>query len=155
MGFPRLNPTARAELAYLTNPERPRRRNRDAKWKQEPERIPVPLEELREHPDFDLSGQKFKRFHGTAPTGGFVLRIPDGKPGVTRDPHLYVALHETLETPYVVPWPSVKRGENPDDPQVWFHEHPAGSRPLEVLNPRTGVTSKVGGSYVVDDWWYS
>lgn len=140
---------ALAELRQLRDPERKRRRNRDAKYKTPPEEIQLSLEDIEDHPDFELATHRYKRFHETLPQGVRLIRVPDGRDEVTRDPNLYVALHETLETPYVVPWESSKAGT------IWFHEHPEDGRPLEVLNPRTGITSKVGGTYLIDEWWYS
>ena len=62
---------------------------------------------------------------------------------------IHVALGLRKQTPYVVPWDSNKDGP------LWYHDHPEGSEPLMILNPETGIVSDVGGSYLVDDWFYS
>jgi hypothetical protein len=149
------NPRAQAELAWLTNPDRPRRHKRDAKWKPVPEHHDVEAGEFNAHPDWTQAQKLSRRFHGKEADQARVYEIDDGRSEVTVDPNLYVALHETLEVPYVVPWESDKRGNDPSQPIVWFHEFPAGSRPMKLLNVRTGITSDEGGSYVVDDYWYS
>lgn len=143
------NPQVRQELQRLTDPRRPRRRNRDAKYKEPPETYELPLDEVADHEQYEVAEHKYKRFHERLPEKATVFLVDDGKLETTRDPNLYVALHETLEVPYVVPWQSQKSGV------VWFHEHPEDGRPLKVLNPMTGITLDIGGNYVVDDYWYS
>lgn len=159
-GLPRKGPTEPVWVGAPGTAVNPithegRRRNRDSKWKTPPDTFEIPLEEIAGNPTFPVADKKYKRFHQIEPTKAVLFRIPDGKTEVTRDPDIHVVLHETLETPYRVTWPSQKRGADPGNPIVWFHEHPEGGRPLKVLNPRTGITSDLGGSYVVDDYWYS
>jgi hypothetical protein len=79
------------------------------------------------------------------------MHLPDGKKRV-RVEHAHVGLHRTLETAYETPeeWDSNKKGS------LWLHEHPRGEgAPLELLDPQTNTTRKVGGDFVIDDWWYS
>lgn len=153
--IPHFNP---GSLGALIDPSRPRRRNRDSKWKTPPKTKDVPIDKFQwwGSPEAaEAADKRYKRFHSKRAGKVRIFQIPDGKKEVTRDPTLYVGLHETLEVPYQVPWASQKRGDDPENPITWFHEFPQASRPLEVLNPTTGVTSRLGGTYLVDDYYYS
>lgn len=97
-------------------------------------------------PGYAEAERAFRRFHGEPPTGVTVYRYQDGQRGVTR--RVLVALGTVPETHYRVPWGSNKKGYH------WVHKHPSASPPLEVLDPRTGITSKIGGTYKVTDWWH-
>lgn len=138
------------ELARLMNPKRKRRRNRDSKWKKEPEELEIDVEEIESMPYFKEALKKFKRFHESTPALAKVIRIPDGKKGTRRLNKVYVALGRRKQTPYTVDeWDSSKKDV------YWYHDHPEGMEPLMILDPETGVVSDVGGSYVVDEWFYS
>jgi transcriptional regulator with XRE-family HTH domain len=139
------------ELARMMNPDRPRRRNRDAKWKREPETYEITLEEARQLPSFAKALKKYRRFHGTDPKKVMVYRIPDGSREVTREDQVYVALGRRKQTPYTI---DDDVDSNKAD-TLWYHDHPEGKEPLIVLNASTGIVSDVGGSYLVDDWFYS
>lgn len=105
----------------------------------------------------------YKEFHGEDPDHVNVFMIDDGRDEVTVEP-VHAALHRTLETNYVVPWKSNKRGT------LWLHEHKEGAGlkglqkgarmprpedlPLEVYDPRTKTTRKIGGRFQIRDWWF-
>lgn len=126
--------------------------NPNEKKKQRPKTTRYSLEEARKKfKGIDAAIKAYKRFHGSnnPPTHVTVYHLPDGS-SEARVENVHAALHRTLETPYVVPWKSSKRGT------LWLHEHPEGEgAPLEVLDPSTGTTRKIGGDFVVDDWWHS
>jgi len=97
---------------------------------------------------FEAKHAEVKKFHNEEPTVAKVVRVPDGKPGVTRK--VVVALGYVPETHYFVPedWKSSKNGPH------YVHPHPEGGEPLEVLDPETGLTSKIPGPKTrVTDWW--
>lgn len=117
--------------------------------KKRPKAKKVGLEEARKYRGFEEAIEAYERFHGTKPSEMTIYFIEDGQDAERID-NVHTALHRTLETPYVVPWKSNKKGS------LWLHEHPKGEgAPLEVLDPFTGTTKKIAGDYVVDDWWYS
>jgi len=128
------------------------RGNPQEKRKQRPKVTRYSLEEARKKfRGLDAAIKKFKRFHGSSsnPDHVDVYHLPDGR-NEERVENVHAALHRTLETPYVVPWKSNKKGT------LWLHEHPEGDgAPLEVLDPETGTTRKIAGDFVVDDWWES
>lgn len=126
------------------------RRNPHEKRKKKPRTKRVSLDEARERfHGFDQAVARYEKFHGNAPQEVEVYYLPDGH-DQERVENVHVALHRTIETPYVVPWESNKKGS------VWLHEHPEGEdAPLEVLDPDTGTTRKIGGVYVVGEWWES
>jgi hypothetical protein len=107
----------------------------------------------------------YDEFHGKQhpPRGVDVYEFDDGLDEVRVEP-IQVALHRTLETNYVVPWSSSKKGT------LWLHEHKEGAGlrglqkgaampnpddlPLEVYDPWTQTTRKFGGRFQIRDWWY-
>lgn len=125
--------------------------NPQEKKKRRPKFEKITVEEARRRgiKGIDEAVKRYKRFHGKAPRHVKIYHLPDGKKKARLE-HMHVGLHRTLETPYVVNWPSNKQGS------LWLHEHPEGEgAPLEVLDPDTGITKKIGGDFVVDDWWHS
>lgn len=128
-------------LAVVGNARRKRRKNpTPAKQKK------LTLDDVQNAPGFEKAKKAFKKFHEQDPHGAVVMRFDDGKPGVTRK--VVVALGQVPETHYVTPWESNKKG------YYWVHKHPKKGMPLEVLDPETGLTSKIGGTYKVTDWWH-
>jgi hypothetical protein len=73
-----------------------------------------------------------------------VYRYDDGKPGLTRV--AVVALGRVPTSAYKGLPDSPLKGPRAA-PHGWEHPHPKRSMPLEVYNPLTGVTSKIGGTY--------
>jgi hypothetical protein len=122
----------------------------------------VSLEEAKKFEGYEEAVKAYKRFHGRKPKELVVYEIDDGRTGKTRE-RVHAALHRTVETNYLVPWDSNKRGN------FWKHEHVEGygldgSRlteepdeeefPLEILDPATGTTRKIAGRFRVTSWWY-
>jgi transcriptional regulator with XRE-family HTH domain len=144
-----VRPARMPPMPGAENPGKPRRKNRDAKWKVPPKAKAIAIEEAQDAPYFDEAMRDARRFHGSEPTEAFVVRVKDGKPGVTRK--AVAMLGTRKETVYEVPdsMPSNKNGV------VWFHEHPDDAPPMIVKDPETGLTMDVGGAVVVDDWFYS
>lgn len=103
------------------------------------------LSEIEGLPGYKEALASYERFHGAKPTHGMALTVDDGKPGHTVK--VVVGLGKVPETHYVTPWKSNKKGYH------WIHHHPKGGEPFEVLDPVTGITSKIGGSFRVTDWW--
>lgn len=114
---------------------------------------------------FDAAKGVIEEFHGSAPTHLELYAIDDGKKEITVD-RVHAALHRTLETNYMVPWEnSNKHGT------LWKHEHKEGKGlkglergkplpnpedlPLEIYDPATKTTRKIGGKFLIRDWWYS
>lgn len=99
-------------------------------------------------PGFDAGAEAFRKFHGgLEPKDVRIVRVDDGKKKTTRK--VVVGLGVVPETHYVTPY----EGSNKQG-YYWVHEHPEGKEPLEVLDPETGVTMKIGGSFKVTDWWH-
>ena len=112
---------------------------------------------------YDEAHDAYTKFHGSNPQSVDVYVLDDGSDDVRVEP-VHAALHRTLETNYVVPWDSNKKGT------LWLHEHKEGAGlrglekgvampnpddlPLEVYDPRTKTTRKLGGRFQVSDWWY-
>jgi len=113
---------------------------------------------------FDAAKAVIEEFHGHSPDHVELFAIDDGKKEITVD-RVHAALHRTLETNYMVPWEnSNKHGT------LWKHEHKEGKGlkglergktlpnpddlPLEIYDPATKTTRKIGGKFQVKDWWY-
>jgi transcriptional regulator with XRE-family HTH domain len=140
------------ELARLMNPARPRRRNRDARWKREPKEVEIDLDEAREMPGYDKAAKRYRRWHGKDPERAVVISVPNGENEVTRvdNPHVYLARRQ--QAPYVVDKDELRSQKNGP---LWYHDYPENSQPRMVLNPKTGIIMDIGGSYLVDDYIYS
>ena len=90
----------------------------------------------------------FRRFHGCDPKKVTIFEVPDGKKTVSRKAGFVVG--KAPEIAYEdVPAGSNKTGK------TWIHEfgEKGGSRPTLVHDAVAGVTSAVGGSYSVSDWY--
>lgn len=130
----------------------PRKKNRDHRWRKPPNATEISLDEAAGYPGFDKALKAFKRFHKTDPGSAYIVRVPrKGKKGKElAGGVVHVALGVREQTPYVVPFEgSSKEGVR------WYHDHPEGTRPMILLNPETGLVTDVGGTYMVDDWFYS
>lgn len=110
------------------------------------------LDEFEDHPGYDESWDKFERFHDSDPGEVDVWEIEDGSDEETWAP-VHWAMHEDLETRYVVPWESNK------DQNYWVHKHRSSKgvqRPLRVGHPfQEDTTMTILRGSVVDDWWHS
>jgi len=143
--------TTRKKAKKKTTRKKAKKANPQDKKKARPRVQRVSIEEARKKgvEGIEEAIERYVKFHGAQPRHVDIYHLPDGKSELRME-HAHVALHRTLETPYVVPWKSNKKGS------LWLHEHPKGEgAPLEVLDPETGTTRKIGGDYVVDEWWYS
>jgi hypothetical protein len=89
--------------------------------------------------------ERGEMFHGKKPAYAEAITYDDGKEEHTVK--AVVALGMVPETHYTTPWPSNKKGYH------WIHKHKKGNEPIEVLDPETGVTMKIGGEFRVTDWW--
>jgi len=113
---------------------------------------------------FDAAKAVIEEFHGHPPGHVELFAIDDGKKEITVD-RVHAALHRTLETNYMVPWEnSNKHGT------LWKHEHKEGKGlkglergkplpnpedlPLEIYDPATKTTRKIGGKFQIRDWWF-
>ena len=125
----------------------------------------VPLQKAQDRFDgYDEALTAYTKFHGSNPGYVELHAIDDGRDEVTVD-RVHAALHRTLETNYVVPW----KGSNKHG-TLWLHEHKEGAGlrglqkgvqmpnpddlPLEVYDPATKTTRKIGGRFKISDWWY-
>jgi hypothetical protein len=146
----RIATLARDKGVRVANPrDVPRKRNRDHRWRKPPEEIEVPLEEIKNLPGYKKAAKAFKRFHKTDPKNARIIRVPDGRKETTlANDGVHVFLGHREQTPYTVPFGSKKDVR-------WYHDHPAGERPSILLDPETGLVTDVGGTYMVDDWFYS
>jgi hypothetical protein len=119
------------------------------------------LEEARKKfKGFDKALKAYRRFHDREPGHVDVYELDDGESVVTVD-DVHAALHRTLETNYLVPWDSNKKGS------YWKHEHLEGAMegkvnpldrvedlPLEVFDVKRNRTIKLpNGRWYVTDWW--
>jgi hypothetical protein len=102
------------------------------------------------HPLLAKAQKEHQAFHGRRAKKLLVVRVDDGKPGVTQK--LVVGLGMVPETVYSVPqeWGSSK------GPHTYVHDHPAGKEPIEVKDPETGLTMKLPtyGGMRVTNWWH-
>jgi hypothetical protein len=102
----------------------------------------------------DKADPKFKKFHHTDPDDEIaVYAIDDGKKKVTvRNVHVPLGL--VPESVYITPGPDEQDGftSNKNGP-LWVHEHEEGSEPLEVMDPETGLPTKILRGTVISDWW--
>jgi hypothetical protein len=119
------------------------------------------LDEARDKFDgFDRALKAYRKFHDSEPSHVDVYELDDGQDEVTLD-RVHTALHRTLETNYLVPWESNKKGS------LWKHEHIEGALdgkinlesrvedlPLEIYDDVTKTTRKLpNGRWYVSDWW--
>lgn len=140
------------------------RKNRPVigKKKPSPKKRKYSIEEARKKfKGVDGAVKAFKRFHGRNPDHVEVYEFDDGSSETTTD-RAHAALHRTIETNYMVPWDSNKQGT------LWKHEHVEGwglegqsgpepdpeEFPLEIYDPATKTTRKLGGKFSIRDWWY-
>ena len=89
--------------------------------------------------------ERAKMFNETEPKFAEAITYDDGK-----DEHtvkVVVGLGLVPETHYLGLKGSNKSGYH------WVHKHAKKNRPLEVLDPETGITYKVGGEFRVTDWY--
>jgi len=152
------------------NPRRRKRKNPTATDTFDGARLDeerVALDEAAQLPHYDAAVRRYEEFHGAAPTDARVIRVDDGKRGVTRK--VVTALGEVPETHYRTPWRSQKAtGDDFSDWERkfgkskkkglvhWVHHHLEGGMPLEVLDPETGLTIKLPTteSTQITDYWY-
>jgi hypothetical protein len=122
-------------------------------------------EARREFDGYEEALSAFKEFHGRGnnPARVDLYALDDGQDEVRVEP-MHVALYRQLETNYMVPWRSNKKGT------LWLHEHKEGSGleglqrgapmprpedlPLGAYNPRTKVILTMDGKVQVKDWLY-
>lgn len=107
--------------------------------------IPEVREALRAH----------QEFHGHNPIHLTRVRVADGSSKVTR--RYGFVIGEAPEVAYNV-WKhakSNKRGQK-GKKLIWVHKfgEGGGKRPLLIHEPKTGLTSYLGGSYRVTDWFH-
>jgi hypothetical protein len=96
---------------------------------------------------FDAALKAHKTFHGVYPDKVTVYQVPDGKKKINRK--FVAGLGRVPETHYYKSHPDGNKANT-----YWVHKHPPGGEPLEVLDPSTGLTSKIGGTFKVTSWWY-
>ena len=96
---------------------------------------------------FEAAMKAHKTFHGIYPDKVTVYRFPDGKKKINRK--FVAGLGRVPETHYYKAHPKGNKAKT-----YWVHKHPPGGEPLEVLDPSTGLTSKIGGTCKVTTWWY-
>lgn len=96
---------------------------------------------------FEAAMRAHKKFHGVWPDKVTVYRFPDGGKKINRK--FVAGLGRVPETHYYKSHPDGNKANT-----YWVHKHPPGGEPLEVLDPATGVTSKIGGTFKVTSWWY-
>ena len=88
----------------------------------------------------------FKRFHGSLPKSARIIRIDDGKPGVTRK--VVVGLGRTRAIEYDTK--GGFRGSNKKEANRW--RHAMKGKALLIKDPETGIVSAGGGDFYADDW---
>lgn len=147
-----------------SKPRKKVRKNRTSapgKKKPLPKKRKYSIEEARKKfKGVDHAVSAFKKFHGRNPDHVEIYEFDDGSRETTID-RAHAALHRTIETNYMVPWDSSKKGT------LWKHEHVGGwglegqsgaepdpeEFPLEIYDPATKTTRKIGGRFKVTDWW--
>jgi len=146
----RIDALANKHGVRVANPATmPRQRNRDHRWREPPEEEEVSLDEVKHLPGYAKALKQFKRFHKTDPQVARIIRVPDGRKKTSlANGGVHVFLGHREQTPYTVPFGSKKDTR-------WYHDHPEGDRPSILLDPATGLVMDVGGTYMVDDWFYS
>jgi hypothetical protein len=143
------------------------KKNRVAKPSQKKPRTKRKRYSLREGRDrfdgYEEALDAYTEFHGEDPRAVDVYVLDDGSDEVRVEP-VHAALYRQLETNYMVPWESNKKGT------LWLHEHKEGrglrglqkgkplprpeDLPLGAYNPRTKTIVTMGGQLQVRDWLY-
>jgi plasmid maintenance system antidote protein VapI len=139
-------------IAAMNPSSMPRQRNRDHRWRKPPNVEEISLDDAADYPGYDRALKAHRRFHGTDPGRAMLVRVPQKgrKQDELAGGTVHVMLGEREQTPYMVPWDESKKAG-----VRWYHDHPEDTRPMILLNPETGLTTDVGGTYMVDDWFYS
>jgi hypothetical protein len=138
----------------------PTRKNKPKRGKGKPVKR-YTIEEAREQFEgFDEAYKAYKRFHEREPGHVDLYELDDGYEDERTEP-VHAALHRRLETNYIVPWDSNKKGS------LWKHEHIEGALngkidvegraeddlPLDIFNPFTEQMITMPNSrWHVTDW---
>lgn len=114
----------------------------------------LPWSEARRAPGFAAALRGYRRFHGAGPVHATRVRVADGSRAVTRRTVFAVGEAPSVEYQTWKHQRSNKAGK-PGETIVWRHKmgERGGKRPLLVHDPRTRITSFLGGTYGVTDWF--
>ena len=115
----------------------------------------VPEAQYMHIPEVRDALRAHQEFHGHNPIHLTRVRVADGSAKVTR--RYGFVIGEAPEVAYNV-WKhakSNKRGQK-GKKLIWVHKfgEGGGKRPLLIHEPKTGLTSYLGGSYRVTDWFH-
>lgn len=114
------------------------------------------LAEARNYPGFAAALALHKKFHGRAPVHLTKVRIEDGQPHTTRKAVVMIGEAPAIEYRTWRNANSVKSHTKDGRRIVWRHkmgEH-GGKPAYYVHDPASGVTSLLGGTYRVRDFYY-
>lgn len=110
--------------------------------------------QAQSYPGFAANVTGFKKFHANEPVQVNEVLIDDGLPGVTRRSAFLVGESPSIE--YMVPkgMQSNKAGK-PGEPILWRHKmgELGGKKPFVIHDALSGVSSFLGGTYRVSDWY--
>lgn len=106
------------------------------------------LADITKLPGYAKAAAKFSEFHGISPSAVKVIRVNDGKKGVTRK--VVTGLGMAPEVHYT----SGKIKGSNKDKYHYVHKTKKGKEPYLVWNPDTKTLELVGGAIKTKDWLY-
>ncbi len=110
---------------------------------------PGPRIDIATLPGYTSAMRAYRKFHGEAPAGFKVKRIPDGKKEVTRKVVSVVGDAEEI-------WYNTRGMKSNKAGSTWRHKfgEKSGKKPTWIYDPATKMVSAVGGKYKVTDWFH-